>query len=249
MSNKGFGSYNGVSADDAVLMAIGANKVPGVKGATIQSEVPALAIAGQDMIRWATTYIWPSDSGESMTLVSTNAADTTPIAVVGLDENFLERVTLVTLTGLTPVAVPGLWTRINLLDVVGAVRIVGIVTINGSGNIYNYISPNYQVSDVGFYTSPAGKTAQILSAFSSLITNSGNDSYAKMSISFRQVGGVFKKALGFGLQRRGTSAITIHNTIPNSLIGPIDNIIRAEPSGAGLTASVRVALLLQEPNK
>tara|TARA_R110000851_G_C13101812_1_gene568629 strand:+ start:6798 stop:6902 length:105 start_codon:yes stop_codon:yes gene_type:complete len=33
MSNKGFGSYNGLLADDAVLIAIGARKVPGVKGA------------------------------------------------------------------------------------------------------------------------------------------------------------------------------------------------------------------------
>tara|TARA_R110002153_G_scaffold195163_6_gene348574 strand:- start:1266 stop:2015 length:750 start_codon:yes stop_codon:yes gene_type:complete len=249
MSNKGFGSYNGVSSSDAILLAIGANKVPGVKGGTIQAEVDNIAAAGQDMIRWATTYIWPSDSGEAMTLVSADAADTMPIAVVGLDENFLERVTIVTLTGLTPVAVPGLWTRINMLDVLGAVPSLGVITINGSGNIYNYISVDLQVSDVGFYTSPAGATAQVLSIYSSIVKQGGPDTSLRVGFQFRAVGGIFKKAAAMGLQRRGSSSGTLTNTIPNSLLGPIDNIIYLEPSATGISATVRASILVQEPSK
>ena len=81
MSNGGFGSYNGLTADDDALIAVGAGKVPGVSGANLQAQLPSLALAGQDLIRWGTTYIWPNDSGEAMTLVSTSAADTVPILV------------------------------------------------------------------------------------------------------------------------------------------------------------------------
>lgn len=249
MSNSGFGSYNGLTVDDNALIAVGARKVPGVKGATIQTEVLALDVAGQDLIRWGTTYVWPSDSGEAMTLVSTTA-DTVTIAVVGLDENFAEQVKVVVLTGITPVAVPGLWTRINLLDVLGPVRATGIITINGSGNIYSYIDPAFQISDVGIYTSPAGTTTQVLSIYASIVSDSGNaDVGVEVTIKFRQIGGVFKKAFGMGLQRRGTSSIQLTNTVPNALAGPIDNILSADPSAAGVAISSRVALLVQEPRK
>lgn len=250
MSSSGFGSHNGLTVEDNALIAIGAGKVPGVKGANLQAQIPALVLAGQDLIRWGTTYVWPSDSGEAMTLVSTVAGDTSPIAVVGLDIDFKEQVRIVALTGTTPVAVPGTWTRINLLDVVGPVRTTGIVTINGNGNTYGRIEPTFQMSDMGVYTSPAGKNAQILSVFSSIVRESGNsDSSVEVSISFRQVGGVFKKALGFGLQRRGTSALQIDNVMPNALPGPIDNIVSAKPTTNNVSMSIRMALLTQEPNK
>ena len=50
MSNGGFGSYNGLAAEDMPLLGVGAGKVPGVEGATIQTEVDNLNGAGQDLI-------------------------------------------------------------------------------------------------------------------------------------------------------------------------------------------------------
>lgn len=58
-------------------------------------------------------YTFPSNSGETMYISSSNALDTMPVTIQGLDENFQEKEQTVTLTGQTRITLDGKWSRIN----------------------------------------------------------------------------------------------------------------------------------------
>jgi len=245
MSSRGHFSEGVPFAGDA-LLAIGAGKVPTVDHSTLQAQTTGLDIGGQDMIDWATEYIWPSDSGEAMSIASTDAADTVPVLVVGLDTEFLPKQVVVVLTGVTPVGL-GTFTRINLITTLGTVPTIGIVDVTGSGNTYCRMNPDKQISSMGVYTSPAGKASQILSLFASIIRSGGNaDAELEASLYFRPPNSVFKWAVGFTLQRRGTTTIGVDNTIPRAIEGPTDHVFRALPSATNMTISLRMAFLLQD---
>ena len=251
MSSKGFGSSNGLSVDVDALIAVGAGKVPGVGSFAIQASVTPLDTNGQDLISWATEYVWPNDAGEVMTIKSDNAADVgLPVLVLGLDENFSSKVTVAILNGLTPVALPGLWSRINFMDVRGLIASVGNVDVEGDGNIYCRVAPEFQISNMGIYTSPAGSTVAILDVYASMVRSQGNsDDALEVDIYFKPTNDHFKLVFELGLQRRGSSSFQGNNTVPNARLGPVDFKVRVVASSSTVSAGVRMTMLQQEPNK
>lgn len=246
MASRGYFS-DGVMPEQDALIAIGARKFTGARGWTQQTKTTNISLTEQDLIDWATTYTFPSDSGESMTLVSSNAADNQTIVIVGLDVNFEQVIVPVTLTGLTPVPVPVILTRVNLLDNISSTAVLGTISIASGANIYCQILPANQISTMGIYTSPAGKTTQILNLFASMIDLTGNtDTSVDCVLKFRPVGGVFKLGLDFGMQRRGTTSFSAKNTIPNAIQGPIDNKFSALATASGVNVALRISYLLQD---
>lgn len=156
------------------------------------------------------TYIFPDESGENITIESSQGADTQLIEIQGLNENGIEVSVSVSLTGLTPVAVDGLFTAVNRAFNDSGTEIIGNVSIKGavSGNTFAYISANEQQTTQCFYVTPSNKYI-VLKNLSASINRSGNqDASSVVVMSVQLAGGVFRTQIRFGLQKRGTSNIS-----------------------------------------
>lgn len=118
----------------------------------------------------ATKYTWPS-TALAMTIVSDDGNDNSAgtgartVMVNGLDSNWDEITTAVSLTGLTPAAIPGTFIRINSAYVVTAGTndgALGVLTIASAGTTYACITNGYNRTLMGIFTIPDGYYGIIL---------------------------------------------------------------------------------------
>lgn len=161
-------------------------------------------------------YIFPLDAGESLTIESSEIADTQQIVVIGLDAAGLEVSVTASLTGATPVAISGIWTAVNRAYNSDGTRITGSVLIKGSvsGNIFAVIDVLEQQTTQCIYTVPSNKYAILRNVSSSINTGGNTDNTAIVKFLSQEPGGVFRTQVRYGLQQRGTSNISSDLIIP-----------------------------------
>jgi hypothetical protein len=110
-------------------------------------------------------YQFPSDDGEFLEIVSSSASDTQNVLVQGLDENFMEKTWVGQLSGLTPVNLDGLWSRVfrayndNDIDFVGDISIRQQST--STPNYTTILSSNNQTL-MSVYTIPADRKGYLI---------------------------------------------------------------------------------------
>lgn len=146
-------------------------------------------------------YQYPSDSGESMQIVSDHNADNQIVFVQGLDENFNLKSQEINLTGTTPVNLTGLWSRIfraynnDSADFQGNICIIksGTWTGSTSSNVYAKILVGNNQTLMAIYTIPAEYTGYLLK-FSVTAQNTGSSSAIgfTMHMVTREHGKVFR---------------------------------------------------------
>lgn len=100
-------------------------------------------------------YTFPT-SAATLSIVSSDAADTMGVLVSGLDENYQEIYDVVTLQGLTPVSTTNAFFRVNSA-VILAGNNVGNITITHGSDVVQYIGAEIGLSQSCVYTVPAGK--------------------------------------------------------------------------------------------
>lgn len=110
----------------------------------------------------ATTYTYPSNSGEQMTLYSSSASDTAvSVFIDGLDANYnIITETLILTNGTTGVTTVNSYRRINNMRITGANNPVGIIRLANSGKTTTYAQINIDTGKTqwSMYTVPAGYT-------------------------------------------------------------------------------------------
>lgn len=110
----------------------------------------------------ATSYTYPSDAGEIMTLYSSSASDTNvSVFIDGLDAAYnIQSETLVLTNGTTGVATTKSYRRINNMRVVGATNPVGIIRLSNAGKTTTFAQINVGTGKTqwSMYTVPAGYT-------------------------------------------------------------------------------------------
>ena len=110
----------------------------------------------------ATTYTYPSASGEIMTLYSSSASDTAvSVFIDGLDANYaIQSETLVLTNGTTGVNTVKSYRRINNMRVTGTTNPVGIIRLSNTGKTTTYAQINIGIGKTqwSMYTVPAGYT-------------------------------------------------------------------------------------------
>jgi hypothetical protein len=244
------GSYSrGINFDNGPLIAVGAGKIPNVKHVNFQTLGPVNNGLPEVLNPLGiTSYVYPSDAGEAVTIRSTDVGDTTIVCTVqGLDENLEFATEVVTLNGTTPVPVPGLWARVNRVTNTGVDMSIGNVLVEGGGNVYNGFVQEHQISYVGVFSLPADMNAQVLEVLSSMIRDGGGTTATAVNIYTRFIGtNVFFLGFPFGLQREGSASLRFVNAIPGQLNTPIDLEIRAGTGDNGVEALVRTAILLED---
>ena len=110
-------------------------------------------------------YEFPSDSGASIQVVSSNTGDSQEIIVQGLDENFLEQSWTGNLSGTGVVDIQGSWSRVFRAFNNGSNDIVGDINIFESGNeskSYAQILDGNNQTLMSVYTIPANCTGYLV---------------------------------------------------------------------------------------
>lgn len=110
-------------------------------------------------------YPWSAWNGgnKSIHIVSDNSADTYPVVLSGLDQDYKEVTHTITLNGTTPVTTPALFYRLNSAVYLDGVNSnLGTITFrvtNSSGSIVARIDPQIGNTSMSIYTVPAGHSA------------------------------------------------------------------------------------------
>ena len=106
------------------------------------------------------SYVLPT-SQSALTVVSTSASDTMAVLINGLDENYIQRQEVVTLTGTTPVVTSQVFYRINSAVILAGSN-VGNITIKIGATLHGFIEAGLGTTQACVYTVPAGKSLYLL---------------------------------------------------------------------------------------
>lgn len=170
----------------------------------------------EDIVSQGGIYVPPSDSGVAVQAVSNNIADTYILTIEGLNPAGYEQKQDITLNGTTPVAVPGLWRRINRAYNGNGTEYVGVVQVTDAATglvVYSDVQPADQQTNQLFYTVPKGKTATLHTVAASINKSGGTAAQVIFRVRARNVGGVFRTVVRFGLGKTGTSAVVFNKRI------------------------------------
>jgi len=183
----------------------------------------------------ATTYVFPDAAGQPIEIVSA-AADTVTVkigvisAATGLAET-----REATLTGTTPVTVPGgdIF-AVNRAFVSGDVESIGAITIRGTGapnsTVFAIIPVADQQTVQAPFMVPDDKVAIITNLSSSLNKTGGSDVGVVFKLVIEKPGGVPRTQNRYGLQRNGTNVFTVDFTSP-TVLPPLTKVrIIADPT-------------------
>lgn len=137
-------------------------KVPGVSLVNIYGYQAAVDGAYIPIWESNTSYTYPSNGGETMTLYSSSASDTNvSVRIDGLDTGFnIQTETLILTNGTTGVNTTKTYRRINSISVVGSVNAVGNLYLSNTGKTTNYaiILVGTGKSQMSMYNVPNGYT-------------------------------------------------------------------------------------------
>lgn len=154
------------------------------------------------------TYTFPNDAGESMVIVSDNAADNQFVRIFSLDENWIEREIDIQLNGLTPVPIPGLISRINRTLNIDSSRTLGNVRIKDAATqtkTYAGFLVEDQITMQMIYSVPANKKAFIRYGVATMNETTNSNAVAVIRVRTRVFGGVFTVGARLGLNKEGSS--------------------------------------------
>jgi hypothetical protein len=230
----------------ALPISVGLGAIKGMTSLGVSSiKVNPPALTEVDMVPFTDTYVFPSDSGEAMEIVSDNVGDISFVNVLGLDENGLDVAIIIQVNGTTPVALPGLWSRINFAFV-AAIDAAGFISVRGAGGgtVYEQIDPVHQRSFKSVYTVPANKRAMVMDLSQSMIKAGGTNSSMLIKFTLRGRGGVFLTQVVTGLQRDGDSTVTLTNAAPAPIPPLTDIKFTLEGSSASMDTLARVSIFL-----
>lgn len=204
------------------------------------------------------TYTF-STSAAIDSVSSDNAGDTQVIVVEGLDENWIEVIQAVTLTGQTRSAL-----ETPLRRVYRAFNGNGSAT---SGNVYiyentalaggipidtslvrAYISVAEQQTLMGVYTVPAGKTGYFL-GFSASLSKTTAASAVIVTGKARPFEKIFRTQIRFALQSAGTSHVNVPSSSFSAFPEKTDFVASAFSSANNTGVSVTFDLLLVDNEK
>jgi hypothetical protein len=162
------------------------------------------------------TYNYPADDTAPIThIYSTDASDTEPIEVQGLDIDGNQVTQTKTLTGTTVVALDTALWRVFRMKNQGTSNLVGITHASDSGKVVSYsqiINGNNQTL-MALYTIPTGKTGYLVAGSASLVGLTRAYS-VDGHMYMRPFGGVFQLKHTFGLSSDGSSTFQHFYKIP-----------------------------------
>lgn len=166
-------------------------------------------------------YNFPSDSGESLFISSSDNSDNQKMTAVLLDENFKEKTVEVQLSGNAKVPIAGTWTRINDLynsdstDLSGDVYLyTDSAVVSGipsdDSAVKSFILSGYNQSAQSVYTVPEGKNFHATGYHISCDSKNSNTTVnATVSFDVRFFGGVFTRKEIIAVSNHAPSVVNL----------------------------------------
>lgn len=250
----GRGFYSeGVSAAHNTMVAVGADKFPGVSAGVLAgygNDITTVETVPQLLAPLETTSIqavYPNDLGELLTVVGLGVStDITTLQITGLSEEYLPQEEIIQMNGTTPVVTTKSWSRVNDFRPVG-VPVTETVTLSGVGGVVSYVLAVDQLSQICRFSVAGNSTSQVLSLISTMIKDGGNASAYTVSVLYYRIpalGSIFYRGFLFPSERRSPSVF--NNTIPQKIDGVVDYEIRTYADVASVSTFVRSSILLQK---
>jgi hypothetical protein len=214
----------------------------------------------EDIWSFGGTYVFPSDAGESLVIKSTNAADTSHyIKVEGLDENFdLTGPVIVALNGTTPVALPGLWSRVESIMTVGDTATAGDVLVTDvlDTNTYGHMLQSRQAPSTTITTIPAGHTGYAMVVGGSIGKDAGGTESGVIGLQVRPVvpdglpgAGTHGPRLTYGTVNLNINGTTMYERVlerPFKVPEKTDLVLYGESSSNGMVFTGYIEIILEK---
>lgn len=195
------------------------------------------------------TYVFPSDSGTAMEIVSTNPADIgMQYRVRYLDVDFKVKDVVLPLNGTTPVPLPELVTRVYSIINYSPTRSAGTVNVKaqGAATIYCQALTGDQTSLMGILTIPADKIGIVQRFDVDMIRGTGSDSNAVVTADIRLLTDAGRSSristLRYGQQKAGNSST--RGVLESGFVLPPKTDIVAKMTPTADDTSVAVFILL-----
>lgn len=200
---------------------------------------------------WTGGGLYPfMTAATSLEILSDSASDAAAgvgartVLISGLDANYVEQSSVMTLNGITAVAVPVQYFRINQLMVLSAGSSetnVGTITVRdaGAGATRGLIPTSTGMSRQAVYTVPAGHTLSIHSILGSL-NRTVSTNNVTIGFSFRSFTGVRRLTLEFSISDRTPYR---HDGIPGIVMAEKTDFSLRTTFTGGSNADVTAAFL------
>lgn len=202
--------------------------------------------------------LFPVISGELLTLISDNAADTAiDILISGLDANFDEQEEVVATNGTSSVNTTKTYTRINSAFVINKKGLLGTLSISGAGGNYGQITSDAQQMEQAIYTVPRGKVGALKQINTFITKSSGGTGEAAFAIYFRKILGdvgsfvendYYTRAFLVGNQTDGTTSVSFENIQPTGVLGPADIVSEATASANSIGLDAFTSVMIVDLN-
>lgn len=222
-------------------VAAGIGLIEKVRNFTLRGKIDSLTLDTEtDISPEATPLVFPAFAGEALEIVSDNAADTDTIRISGLDANMENFITAdVVLNGITPVAIPGLFSRVNTMASIGQAGFAGLLTVRPAGGGATYISALAadQRSYRGAFSIPAGSTwiiGQVIGGLQKITGAAGEVNFSVLIKKGQQA--IFGRAFDFVLTTTTAPNVVFSNGLPTGVEGPSDMKVSANSSTTGVAA-------------
>ena len=193
-----------------------------------------------------TDYNFPSDSGESLFIVSTDLNDIgQEITVVGLDENFSSKQQTINLNGDTNVSLDGSWSRVFRAYNSGSIELSGDISVlNGSGDVYAYLMPENNQTLMALYTIPSENTGYLMKFHCSAQNTSSASINYTIHLKTREFGKVFRtrKIISCSTNQSDEETLLFPLKLP-AKTDIIFQIVGADGNGGAVNADFDIALL------
>ena len=195
----------------------------------------------------ASSYTFPSDSGQSLKIKSSDGSDSQNVVVIGLDDAFKEQIKTVTLTGTTAVSIAGTWTRVYRMYNDSASDFAGDISITDTTQATTYakvLGSNNQTL-MSIYTIPSDYTGYLLN-----YKCSGHNAASSTIISYtvqirtREFGKAFRTREVFGVTTQ--TSVEYNFAFPMELPPKSDivfTVTSANSNGGSVNADFDIALL------
>jgi hypothetical protein len=207
------------------------------------------------------TPLLPPDSGELIELFSSNTGnDGAVILIAVLDVNFLPvTVQIGPLSGIgqnpllhPDTGLPFLITRINTALNIGPrgtgeiAEDLTIRSVTTPANIYGTVTAEAQEMQQAIFTVPAGRTWALSSLIASMQKSEGSDTDVTVTLLAGEVGSVFRRPFGFGMQRSGNTTLELINVELQGAGAPTDLMLEAVSTADGAAVSARITVRIVE---
>ena len=136
------------------LLAVSAGHFDDAQAVNIFGVNPVVGTTYETLWDYGGLYSYPA-SALSLSAVSSSAADTMPLLIIGLDANYWPIQEVVTLNGTSAVTTAKAFLRVNQAVILSGEN-AGNITITNDGTVVSYISATKGLTQACNYTVPVG---------------------------------------------------------------------------------------------